>query len=303
MMPPVRRRLVLVALPWAWFLVRDVSVVMELVAVALPLLVAAAFAVAVALRWKVVALSLALFGLVSVGGPWVPQDTGHPARGVTIAVANMLKRNEHAEAVADDIVAQHADIVVVPEATKAVHDRLAAVYPYSIRADRLDDALGVYSTVPISEPRVVPGLLPRTRQLRIEVDGPGDDDFVLWAVHLPKPWLVATGGYEMKPGGHARKLDDFLDAFAAETEPLVVAGDTNLTDRGRGYRKLTDRFGDALRTTWGGPTARKSYLRPLLLRVDHVFIPPAWCSDRGHRFDLTGSDHRGVRVRVGPCRR
>src|SRR4051812_29128054 len=58
MMPPVWRRAVPAALaPWLWFLVRDTSVVFELVAVLLPLLVLIAFGVLVGLatRWRWVA--------------------------------------------------------------------------------------------------------------------------------------------------------------------------------------------------------------------------------------------------------
>lgn len=292
--------------PWLWFVVRDTSVLFELVAVLLPLLVVATVSVlaglAIRRRWLLApAASVALMGLVAVVGPWIPHDTATPAVGVSIGVANVLSGNPTPAAVAGDILSADADIAVVPEATSAVHVLLAAAYPYAIRADRRNVAIGVYSRLPISAPRFVPDLLDPTRQQRIEVAGP-DGPFVLWAVHFPKPWLIATGGYEMRPGGHARKLDAFLDAFAQETLPLVVAGDTNLTDRGRGYRKMTARFDDALRGIWGGPTARKWYLRPLLLRIDHVFIPEGWCADRGERFELSGSDHRGVRVRVGACR-
>jgi endonuclease/exonuclease/phosphatase (EEP) superfamily protein YafD len=281
--------------------VRDVSPLLELVAVLLPLLVVLALAVAVGLRQRLVAASVAVFGLVAVAGPWLPHGTGHPAdTGTTIAVANVLLSNGEPAAVVRDVLARDADIAVVPEATVEVHELLAAEYPYAVRADRRDPAIGVYARVPIAAPRFVTGLLDQTRQQRVEVRAPGAE-FVLWAVHLPKPWLIGTGGYQMRPPSHARKLDDFLDAFAAEDLPLVVAGDTNLTDRGRGYRRMTDRFDDALRGIWGGPTARKWYLRPLLLRIDHVFIPTSWCADHARRFPLTGSDHRGAVVRVGPC--
>ena len=216
-----------------------------------------------------------------------------------IAVANVLDHNPHADDVVADILDADADIVVVPESTFSIHVRLSAFYDHAIRVQLYDAALGVYSASRW-RPRGVPGLLDESRQQRLEIDGP-DGRFVLWAVHLPKPWFVSSG-YQMRPGGHARKLDAFIDRFDSETLPVVVAGDTNLTDRGRGYRKLTDRFDDALRGIWGGPTAAKSYLRPLLLRIDHILIPEDWCADGGDRFDLTGSDHRGVRARVGPCR-
>jgi endonuclease/exonuclease/phosphatase (EEP) superfamily protein YafD len=296
-------RVLVTAAPWAWFVVRDASPLFELVAVSLPLLVAGAVAACLVLarrqRWFVApAISVALLGVVAVVGPWIPHDTGHPRDGVTIAVANVLFDNRHPREVVADIVAEHADIAVVPEASLQVDQLLAATYRYHLRTPRRYGlAIGVYSRLPIAAPRFVGGLLDSSRQMRVEVD----HRFVLWAVHFPKPWLRATGSYELRPPSHARKLDAFLDAFSMETMPLVVAGDTNLSDRGRGYRKLTARFDDAMRGTWGGPTARKRYLRPLLLRIDHVLIPKSWCADRAGRFDLTGSDHRGVRVRVGAC--
>lgn len=295
------------AAPWLWFAVRDTTPLLELVAVALPLLAVIAVAVLVALatrqRWFLVpAGSVALVAIVAVVSPWVPRDLGQPADpGTTIVVANVLATNGAVEAVVRDILDQDGDVVVVPEAPLAVHELLDDAYPYAFRAERRDPVLSVFARVPVTEPRFVGGLLDRTRQHRLEVHAPGGD-FVLWAVHLARPWLTAEGSHQMRPPGHARKLDAFLDAFAAEGDvPVVVAGDANLTDRGRGYRKMTARFDDALRDTWGGPTARKWFLRPLLLRVDHVFVPKSWCADGARRFPLSGSDHRGVAARVGPC--
>jgi endonuclease/exonuclease/phosphatase (EEP) superfamily protein YafD len=300
MMPPMRRTTVLVVAPWTWFHVRDLTVLMELVAVVLPLLLAGCIGLLVARRLLVPAASLVVFSLVVVAGPWIPRDLGHPADGVTIAVANVLQDNVHPEDVVEDILRQDADVVVVPEATLEIHRLLEQHFHWALRAYRFDASIGVYGHIPVRMPEDVRGPLAVTRQLRAVVEGP-DGEFVLWAVHLPKPWFVATGGYQLRPGAHARAIDGVLDRVAQEAEPVVLAGDTNLTDRGRGYRKLTAHLDDALRTTWGGPTARKWYLRPLLLRIDHVLVPKDWCADHGHRFALTGSDHRGVRVRVGPC--
>lgn len=295
------------AAPWLWFAVRNTTPLLELVAVALPLLAVLALAGLITLatrqRWYLVpAASVALAAVVAVVTPWVPRHLGHPADpGVTIVVANVLASNRSPEQVVADILDQDGDLVVVPEAPLAVHQLLDDAYPYAFRAERRDPVLSVFARVPVTEPRFVGGLLDRTRQHRLEVHAPGGD-FVLWAVHLARPWLTAAGNYQMRPPGHARKLESFLDAFAQEGDvPVVVAGDTNLTDRGRGYHRMTSRFADAMRDTWGGPTARKWFLRPLLLRVDHVFVPKEWCADRARRFPLTGSDHRGVAVRVGPC--
>src|SRR3954452_18980585 len=109
MMPSVWRRAVPAALvPWLWFVVRDTSVVFELVAVLLPLLVVVTFAVLVGLavhwRWVAVpAASVALMGFVAVVLPWIPIDTGTPAQGVTISVSNVLNDNPSPAGVAEDI--------------------------------------------------------------------------------------------------------------------------------------------------------------------------------------------------------
>ena len=311
MMPSVWRRLrqaAPIVAPWFWFAVRDLSPALELVAVTLPLVAAgyglanlAVFVGTARRHHAAAAASTAAFAFVAVFAPWLPQESPAPAgRGVTVVVANMLGHNTRADEVTASIIRQAPDIVVVPEASLAVHRRLSAVYPYVVRKDVRHPVLGVYGRYPM-EAGQRPNLLDSTRQWRIEVDGP-DERFVLWAVHLPKPWFVGAGGYQMRPFGHDAKLGAFLDAFDRETLPVVVAGDTNLTDRGRGYRRVLDRgFDDALRVIGGGVTARKWYLRPLFLRIDHVFVPDDWCAADGARFELPGSDHRGVRVRVGRC--
>ncbi|HEV7535798.1 MAG TPA: endonuclease/exonuclease/phosphatase family protein, partial [Acidimicrobiia bacterium] len=81
----------------------------------------------------------------------------------------------------------------------------------------------------------------------------------------------------------------------------VLAGDFDTSDRSGGYRQLAGRFRDAARSNFGGPTYVAPLWRPLFLRIDHVFVPRAWCSRHTRRFGIRGSDHRGVAVDVGPC--
>ncbi|HYD09812.1 MAG TPA: endonuclease/exonuclease/phosphatase family protein [Acidimicrobiales bacterium] len=311
-MPPVwwRRasQAAVIAAPWLWFLVRDATPAMEPVAVTLPVLAAAYAAVNLGVfvvtnrRFHAAAAASTVgFAFVAILTPWLPHDGEPPAgRGVSIVVANVLGDNDETEDLAAAILGQSPDIVVAPESTRALHEVLRVAYPHVVRKDVNHAVIGIYSRYPV-DPEQRPGLLAETRQWRIEVDGP-DERFVLWAVHLSKPWFVGTRNHQMRPWGHAEKLDEFIAEWDAETLPVVVAGDTNLTDRGRGYRRVLDHgFRDALRGIGGGPTARKWYLRPLFLRVDHVFVPEDWCAADGTRFALPGSDHRGVSVRVGAC--
>jgi endonuclease/exonuclease/phosphatase family metal-dependent hydrolase len=98
-----------------------------------------------------------------------------------------------------------------------------------------------------------------------------------------------------------RERAALLASARRETAPVVLVGDFNSSDRGPGYRQVTTRFRDAMRTRWAAPTYVAAAWRPLLLRIDHVFVPRDWCSAQPERFAVRGSDHRGVAVDVGPC--
>lgn len=290
-------RALVVLLPWAWFWTRDSSAAMEVVAAVLPALVALVVALWLALgdrnHWlRLAALSWTIFGVVVVVGPWQRRDTGHPRddANVAIAVAHTGAHDRRVHDVVDDIVGQHADVVVVPDATAELNAALVRTFTYSLRADeKQGTAVGVYSTLPIEAPRAVDAVLDDHHALRVVVGG----KLVVWALQQPSDWRT--------PSHQSRVVDALLGELSTETLPVVVAGDTTITDRGSAYRKLAARYDDAMRAAWGGPTARAWYVRPLLLRVDHIFEPPDWCADRAGRFPIAGSDRRGVHVRIGPC--
>lgn len=256
-----------------------------------------------ALRWRrallAAAASWVLFGGVAVVAPWLPLSTGHPADGVTVAAANVLTGNAHPTLAATDLMATGADVLVVPEVSTGVHHFLAKVYPFAHRQAPNGGSMGVYTRLPATVLPEVPGTINHERYLRVRIGG--DEPFVLWALHLPRPWFTSEGIHQRRPRGHAITVDRVLAAVDAEALPVVVAGDLNLTDRGRGYRKFTDRFDDAMRSIAGRRTSLKMLFRPLLLRIDHVLMPEDWCADQARRFEITGSDHRGVMARLGPC--
>jgi endonuclease/exonuclease/phosphatase (EEP) superfamily protein YafD len=290
-------RVLVVVLPWTWFWARDASAAMEVVAALLPALVALVVALWLALgdrnHWlRLAALSWTVFGVVVVVGPWQPRDTGHPREdaNVVLAVAHTGAHDRRVRDAVDDIVGQHADVVVVTDATNELHGELVRTFRYSLRADeQAGTAVGVYSNPPIEAPLAVDTVLDDHHALRVVVGG----KLVLWALQQPSDWRT--------PSRTTQTVDALLGELSHETLPVVVAGDTTITDRGRAYRRLVDHYDDAMRAAWGGPTARAWYLRPLLLRVDHVFEPTDWCADRAGRFPIAGSDRRGVHVRVGPC--
>ncbi len=288
-------------MPWGWFLVRDGLGSVSLgIAILLPVLVVVAVVALVALVRPVrvgmaVAASVAVAGAVAVVGPWTPRDAGPvaPDRAVTVAGANVQSRAQAADAV----LAVDADVLVVNEMTKRLRPALAARYPYRLDDVRTDDpSLAVYSRLPLGRPQVddLPGL-------RVEVAAPGGP-FVLYALHVPRPWITGPPGYEATPAEHLRIVERVADRVATERAPVVVVGDLNSVDRAPDYRGLVARGGlvDAMRAEWAAPTSVAKWT-PLLPRIDHVLVSAGWCGDRPSRFALPRSDHLGVAVTVGPC--
>ncbi len=288
-------------MPWGWFLVRDGLGSVSLgIAILLPVLVVVAVVALVALVRPVrvgmaVAASVAVAGAVAVVGPWTPRDAGPvaPDRAITVAGANVQSRAQ----AADVVLAVDADVLVVNEMTQRLRPALAAHYPYRLDDVRSDDpSLAVYSRLPLGRPEVdgLPGL-------RVEVAAPGGP-FVLYALHVPRPWITGPPGYEATPAEHLRIVEVVADRVAAERTPVVVVGDLNSVDRAPDYRGLVARGGlvDAMRAEWAAPTSVAKWT-PLLPRIDHVLVSAGWCGDRPRRFALPRSDHLGVTASVGPC--
>lgn len=290
---------VLVALPWAWFGLRDASgVVGDSIAILLPVLVVPIAGVAVVIgrrRAALPAASLLLAGAVAVVTPWTPADAGPvaAASAMTVASANVTGMPSTLPALRD----VHADVLVVAEDSKDVDGGLAATYPHHVSTTDEAPSVGVYSRFPI---RVLEMPGPDLPGLRVAVDAPSP--FVLYALHVPRPWLTGRGGYQATSEEHHRLVAAVAARAAREPGAVVLAGDFNSTDRGRDYRLLTGATGltDAMRDGWTGPTSVTTW-RLFLLRIDHLLVGPGWCGDASRRFVLPQSDHDGIAATVGPC--
>jgi vancomycin resistance protein VanJ len=296
----------LVALaPWTWFAVRDLGWLLELVANALPLLSGlaavglAAYAVVRKLPLMVVAVVSCLLACgVSVIGPWRPHSIPPPVRGWRIVVANVSSRNDTVGRAIGDALAQGGDLVLLLEAGQdpAPPPGFAAValpsYSNQVVLSRFPARL-------VDRP---PNWPKRLRAHRIEVDAPSGR-LIVYLAHLVRPHLGLRGFVRLprQMTAQRRERDALLASARRETAPVVLVGDFNASDRGRGYRRITDRFRDAMRSQWAGPTYAVWPWRSLLLRIDHVFVPRDWCSAEPERFTVQGSDHRGVAVDIGPC--
>jgi 4-amino-4-deoxy-L-arabinose transferase-like glycosyltransferase len=111
-----------VAVPWAWFAVRDIGGPLDVVAVGLPLIGATAIvssavvAVIVGRAWPVVAgASVLAVCSVSVIGPRLPEAAARPDPGIRMLMANVWENNPTLDEVAPSMLARGADLVIAAE--------------------------------------------------------------------------------------------------------------------------------------------------------------------------------------------
>lgn len=294
---------VLVALPWSWFALRDVlGVGGDVVAILLPAIVVVLAGIGILTagclrrwRWLLPVASLLAMGTVAVLGPWLPADAGAVAPGVaTTIVAANVRGSVRPDG---SLLARSPDVVSIAETPDRLDPVLAADHPYHHLVPG-GPSIGLYSRLPF---RVLEEPGPDLPGLRVQVDGPAGP-FVLYALHVPRPWYTTEGGYQATVAEHHAIMDALAVRVAAETLPVVVVGDLNSPDRGGDYRRLIDRAGmvDAARADLTTFTSTGRWT-PLLLRIDHVLVTAGWCGDAAGQLDLPGSDHRGVGATIGPC--
>jgi endonuclease/exonuclease/phosphatase (EEP) superfamily protein YafD len=288
------------AIPWVWFLVRDLGSVTQLIALAIPVLVVASFiGLAISalderrLSTLIVAASVAAFGWVAVFGPSAAIPAPSPVAPMRIASMAVDGSSADADAVLRSVARLKADLLVVVEPSKKARNAL-------MRTDRYPFALSsgpvvVLSSAPVRE-LSLPKPLPDEFIVRLQVDRP-DGAFILYAVRAGDSLLESTLNDPLK----AQQL---RDAASEERLPVVLAGDFGLTDRSAGYRMLTETFRDALRANARAQSTAATFPWSLMVvRTGFVLTSPAWCSAQAGTFDVTSAQTDGVVASVGPCRR
>jgi endonuclease/exonuclease/phosphatase (EEP) superfamily protein YafD len=291
----------LVALPWLWFVVRDRWAPLDGLAAGLPAIAEASglgLAIVAASTRRALPLVLAL-SIVGVAGataigPRLPISTPSPIVEIRLASMNVADHNGQVDGAVRTIAALDVDVIAMVEMGDDFWSRLtpvaAARFPYTAAVGEV----GVRSRWPVELLRT-PSPVSGARLIRVRIDAP-DTPFILYEVHALNPM------HEFSFSQQVTFVDRLMRAVEQETEPVVIAGDMNLSDRTRGYRILAARLHDAMRDgSLAGNTFEDGLWATLFLRIDHVFMPETWCAADPSRFEVPGSDHKGVAATIGPC--
>ena len=229
-------------------------------------------------RWRWFAVSLG--SLLLAGAAVLPYQAGHSAhadvgssgqRTVRLLLANVLLSNTAHHRVLELVEAENADVLIFQEVNERWQAALAPIaefYPHVVNHPR-EDPYGtvVYSRLPIEQVDVLPlGEAGRsTVCLRVMVAGA---PVSIVCTHPNQPLLPTGFAYRND------QLDRVAELARRLPQPLVLAGDLNMSMWSPWFRKLCERSG--LRSVRRGigvlgswPTALPKFLR---LPIDHFLV-------------------------------
>ena len=279
-------------------------------------------------QWRPALAALpALIAFIVYYGPLLaPKSIAAPegARELSVLTYNLHAEWSQFEPMAALIREANADVVALQElgapAAQYFAERLSELYPYqALHTDSQEFIIGqgVLSRYPIVEDRY---LTEKYGQQRTVLDV-GGRRVVLYNVHPTAPFARQSGTLVFDAQDRGASLHSVLELAARETDPLILAGDFNMTDRTADYARVTERYRDAFRQTGQGlgftlpdystPQAFAFAVRlpdwlklswlpvPLLTRIDYVFHNEAFASLDAKVWPTSGgSDHRPVFARL-----
>jgi endonuclease/exonuclease/phosphatase (EEP) superfamily protein YafD len=203
---------------------------------------------------------------------WLPPAGGTDGgESLEIVSLNVFALNADKDRTLAYLRHRAADVVVLVEIEASwaeALESLAALYPHRVIEPR-DDMFGVavLSQLPLESPRVEepaggpPVIVTGVRR--------GEQRFLLMAAHPPAPISAAWSARR------DAQLAAIGDLAAAESQPVIVAGDLNATPFSHGFRQLTrlrglrdSALGRGLQNTWN---ARHWLPR---IPIDHVVVSP-----------------------------
>lgn len=250
--------------------------------------------------------------LLFYGDLFVPRQkaiASDNAQQISVLTYNIHAKKKGFDEMVAIIREANADVVAFQELSASAAEHLQAVfeteYPYMTMHPEGETVVGkgFMSRYPILADEYWRHDLTNGHQ-RLELDIKGRE-VVFYNVHPPPPRLRL----DFDTGRRSAEIDDILERASQETNPVVIAGDFNMSDQSDDYRHVQTQYTDTHREVgWGLGLSfpdvlfvdgKIGYVFPLLTRLDYVFHDAhfrgleifVWSSSGG-------SDHRPVFARL-----
>jgi endonuclease/exonuclease/phosphatase (EEP) superfamily protein YafD len=262
--------------------------------------------------WTLILLPPVVIFLVAYGVFFVPRAQTVPVDGSDLSILTFniqIPENEKLTSIVEIIKDSEADVVAVQELSQAAANEMAVAlstrYPYQALhpQEYAPAGQGLLSRYPIVEEtywryteydwsfghqRVV-----------LEIEG---DPVVIFNTH-PVPFYTPARG--LRQDRHLRVMLDVMERTLAETVPVVLLGDFNVTDQSNIYQQITDQYTDAYRAVgrigFGFTYPTDKVWLPPFVRLDFIFYSEEWTGILAEVWPNSGgSDHAPVLVRLLP---
>ena len=210
------------------------------------------------------------------------------ASGWSLASANLYDFNLQRDDALAFVRDLDVDLVALQEVWPGDEAVLAGRWPHSVwHRDRGLFASALLSRHPIRISRIHP--LEEYALVEAVIDTPGGA-WRIFVVHLASPKHPARAAMR------ARQLERLAELVNASSEPVVVAGDFNLSVAASTWREFCQRTG-LLRPSGSTPSTWPRWLGPLGIDLDHI-VGRGVALAPLTSFSIPGSDHLAVRTWV-----
>ncbi len=231
-----------------------------------------------------------------------PDDPG--TAQLTLVTHNIASYRVDSDALSALILETDADVILIQElgesAAAFLTETLAEAYPYQALYPHISPVRGqgVLSRYPILEDSVIRPYAFYQQRVLLDVDG---QEIVVYNVHISNPF---AGSFVARHND----MSDLLARVNAETLPVIIGGDFNLTEHAADYARFSDHYVDAYRQAsrgfgWTFAPSSRSCVRNLLVcqlaRIDYVFHDEAITALEAEVWSSSAnSDHYPVWVRL-----
>lgn len=259
-------------------------------------------------------LLVCLVGALWIGPPLLAPFLNPPAAEadattIDIISFNIAPNNPTLDAAADWVLAFEPDILAlqdIPLDNDTLYGRFSAAYPYHDRQNIQGGGM-FFSQYPILESSAVDLTGRPMNRYLLDING---NTIALYNVHLVLPlndnedlWLPLR--YDDQ--NRNQQVRELLEIVEAETVPVILVGDFNLTEWSPMYHRVAGQLTDAYRAsswgtgaTWpvGDNNAMLQGAYPRLLRLDYVWYSDPLIATSATVGAPLGSDHLPLLVEL-----